>query len=84
MNRYSPFWKNLDVGLVAFSPMANGFLTGQYGKGSALMPPPDYRVAMPQFTDKAVDQNAALKLLADMAAEKGATSAHDLHGLDVV
>ena len=31
---------------------------------------------MPQFTDKAVEQNAVLlKLLADMAAEKGATSA---------
>ena len=41
-NRYSmmarhyeplfPILEELDVGLVAFSPMANGFLTGQYGK----------------------------------------------------
>ena len=66
----------LDVGLVAFSPMANGFLTGQYDKGQRFDAATDYRAAMPQFTDKAVDQNAALlKLLADMAAEKGATSA---------
>lgn len=80
-NRYSmmarhyeplfPILEELDVGLVAFSPMANGFLTGQYGKGQRFDASTDYRAAMPQFTDKAVDQNAALlKLLADMAAEK--------------
>lgn len=85
-NRYSmmarhyeplfPILEELDVGLVAFSPMANGFLTGQYGKGQRFDAATDYRAAMPQFTDKAVDQNAALlKLLADMAAEKGVTSA---------
>ena len=85
-NRYSmmarhyeplfPILEELDVGLVAFSPMANGFLTGQYDKGQRFDAATDYRAAMPQFTDKAVDQNAALlKLLADMAAEKGATSA---------
>ena len=85
-NRYSmmarhyeplfPILEELDVGLVAFFPMANGFLTGQYGKGQRFDAATDYRAAMPQFTDKAVDQNAALlKLLADMAAEKGATSA---------
>ena len=42
-NRYSmmarhyenlfPVLEELGIGLVAFSPMANGFLTGQYGKG---------------------------------------------------
>lgn len=85
-NRYSmmarhyeslfPVLEELGIGLVAFSPMANGFLTGQYGKGQRFDAATDYRAAMPQFTDKAVDQNAALlKLLADMAAEKGATSA---------
>ena len=85
-NRYSmmarkyeslfPVLEELDVGLVAFSPMANGFLTGQYGKGQHFDPATDYRAAMPQFTDEAVDQNAALlKLLNDMAAEKHATPA---------
>ena len=80
-NRYSmmarhyeplfPILEELDVGLVAFSPMANGFLTGQYGKGQRFDAATDYRAAMPQFTDKAVDQNAALlKLLADMAGGK--------------
>ena len=85
-NRYSmmarhyeglfPVLEELGVGLVAFSPMANGFLTGRYGKGQHFDPATDYRAAMPQFTDEAVDQNAALlKLLHDMAAEKNATPA---------
>ena len=85
-NRYSmmarkyeslfPVLEELGVGLVAFSPMANGFLTGRYGKGQHFNPATDYRAAMPQFTDEAVDQNAALlKLLNDIAVEKHATPA---------
>lgn len=71
-----PVLEKLGVGLVAFSPMANGFLTGQYGKGEHFDPKTDYRAAMPQFTDEAVEQNTALlKLLRNMAAEKNATSA---------
>ena len=85
-NRYSmmarqyeslfPVLEELGVGLVAFSPMGNGFLTGRYGKGERFDAATDYRAAMPQFTDEAVDQNAALlQLLRDMAAEKHATPA---------
>lgn len=85
-NRYSmmarryeslfPVLEELGVGLVAFSPMANGFLTGRYGKGERFDAATDYRAAMPQFTDEAVDQNAALlRLLRNMAAEKHATPA---------
>ena len=64
-NRYSmmarqyeslfPTLEELGIGFVAFSPMANGFLTGQYGKGTAFAPRYDYRSSMPQFTDQAVD-----------------------------
>lgn len=85
-NRYSmmarqyeslfPVLEELGVGLAAFSPMANGFLTGRYGKGQHFDPRTDYRAAMPQFTDAAVEQNAALlSLLNDMAAQKKATPA---------
>lgn len=85
-NRYSmmarqyeplfPVLEELGVGLVAFSPMANGFLTGRYGKGQRFDAATDYRASMPQFTDEAVDQNAALlQLLLEMAAEKNATPA---------
>ena len=85
-NRYSmmarayeslfPALEELGVGLVAFSPMANGFLTGRYGKGEAFDPKTDYRAAMPQFSDAAIDQNRALiDLLSRMAESKDATPA---------
>lgn len=85
-NRYSmmarhwetlfPALEELGVGLVAFSPMANGFLTGRYGEGERFDPQTDYRAAMPQFTDEAVDQNQKLlALLRRMAKEKSASPA---------
>lgn len=85
-NRYSmmarhyeslfPVLEELGVGLVAFSPMANGFLTGKYGKGEHFDRQYDYRAAMPQFTDEAVDQNQKLlELLHHMAKQKNATPA---------
>ena len=71
-----PVLEELGIGLVAFSPMANGFLTGKYGKGTQFDPKYDCRAAMPQFTDVAADQNHdLLELLRSMAAEKNATPA---------
>ncbi|MEA4816984.1 MAG: aldo/keto reductase [Lachnospiraceae bacterium] len=83
-NRYSmmarqyeamfPLLEELHVGLVAFSPMANGFLTGQYGKGTTFDTKLDYRSKMSQFTDEAIDKNQELlALLSRMAEEKNAT-----------
>ena len=79
-NRYSmmarqyeslfPTLEELGIGFVAFSPMANGFLTGQYGKGAAFDPRYDYRSSMPQFTDQAVDQNQARVTTAAYQAER--------------
>lgn len=85
-NRYSmmarhyealfPVLEELGVGLVAFSPMANGLLTGKYGKGAQFDAKYDYRASMPQFTDEAMAQNRALfALLDDLAARKNATPA---------
>ncbi len=85
-NRYSmmarhyetlfPVLEELGVGLVAFSPMANGFLTGRYGKGEHFDAKYDYRASMPQFTDEAVDKNQRLlSLLNSMAEAKNATAA---------
>ena len=85
-NRYSmmarhyealfPVLEELGVGLVAFSPMANGFLTGRYGKDSRFDPKTDYRASMPQFSGEAAEQNRELlELLRGMAAEKNATPA---------
>ena len=85
-NRYSmmarqyealfPVLEELGVGLVAFSPIANGFLSGKYGKDAKFDARYDYRSSMPQFTPEAVDQNRELLALLDrIAAEKGATPA---------
>ena len=85
-NRYSmmarqyetlfPVLEELHIGLVAFSPMANGLLTGAYGKDAKFDPQLDYRSNMPQFTEQAAEQNRQLlQLLADLAAQKKATPA---------
>lgn len=85
-NRYSmmarqyeelfPLLEELNVGLVAFSPMANGLLTGRYGKNDHFDPLLDYRSNMPQFTPEAADQNRQLMALLDrLAAEKNGTPA---------
>ena len=85
-NRYSmmarqhealfPVLEELNVGFVAFSPMANGLLTARYGKDDKFDPKLDYRSAMPQFTPEAAEENRALLgLLRDLAEQKGATPA---------
>lgn len=71
-----PAFEELGVGFVAFSPMANGLLTGKYVKGSRFDARYDYRAAMPQFADEAAEKNAALlSLLRRYAEEKRATPA---------
>lgn len=85
-NRYSmmarwhenlfPVLEELNIGFVAFSPLANGFLSGKYGKGTQFDGALDYRSAMPQFTEKGVEQNCELlSLLNRLAEEKNATPA---------
>lgn len=85
-NRYSmmarkyealfPTLEELGVGLVAFSPMANGFLTAKYAKGTQFDAKYDYRAIMPQFTDEAYEKNQQLlQLLFSIAQDKNATPA---------
>lgn len=85
-NRYSmmarwheglfPLLEELDIGFVAFSPLANGFLSAKYGKDTKFDPVNDYRSIMPQFTGASVEQNRELlELLREIADEKKATPA---------
>lgn len=85
-NRYSmmarwyeslfPVLEELHIGYVAFSPLANGFLSGKYDKTSKFEAGTDYRSVMPQFQPDSIDQNCALlELLHRLAAEKNATPA---------
>ena len=85
-NRYSmmarwheslfPVLNELHIGFVAFSPMANGYLTGRYGKNDHFDAATDFRSNMPQFKPEAEAQNHELLTLLDqLAAQKNATSA---------
>lgn len=85
-NRYSmmarwyetlfPVLEELQIGYVAFSPLANGFLSAKYGKDTVFDGIYDYRSIMPQFSADAVEKNQNLiELLRNISAEKQATPA---------
>ena len=85
-NRYSmmfreyeklfPVLEELNVGFVAFSPLANGFLSTQYKDNGQFNGEKDYRSTMPQFQKGAYKQNTELvELLNNMAAKRGTTTA---------
>lgn len=85
-NRYSmmarwyeslfPVLEELHIGYVAFSPLANGFLSGKYDKSSRFDAGTDYRSAMPQFQPENIDRNHdLLTLLQKLAEQNNATPA---------
>lgn len=72
-----PVLEEFHVGFVAFSPLANGFLTARYRDTSQFeQSPADYRTTMPQFSQEGVEQNHdLLALIENTAKEKNATPA---------
>ena len=71
-----PVLKELNIGFVAFSPLANGFLSGKYTADSKFTEKGDYRAVMPQFQPEAYEANRALlQMIEDMAQAKQATPA---------
>jgi len=67
--------EELKIGLVAYSPLGKGFLTGAINKDSKLGDN-DFRKRLPRFTAEAMDANQALiELLQAIANEKKATPA---------
>lgn len=83
-NRYSmmyreydklfPVLEELNVGYVAFSPLANGILSGSYKKSDTFSEKGDYRSFMPQFKAEAFDENEQLfALIRELAESKNAT-----------
>lgn len=66
----------LGIALVAFSPLANGFLTGPQTKGAQFDATTDYRARMPQYSDEGIDRNQQLlDLITGLATEKSVTPA---------
>jgi len=67
--------EELGIGLVAYSPLGKGFLTGAMSKDTALAEG-DFRKNLPRFTPEAMEKNQALvDLLARIGDEKKATPA---------
>ena len=67
--------EELGIGLVAYSPLGKGFLTGAMSKDTKLGEG-DFRSILPRFTPEAMEKNQALvDLLKRIAGEKNATPA---------
>ena len=67
--------EELGIGLVAYSPLGKGFLTGKIDENTAF-DGTDFRKGLPRFTPEARKANQALvDLLSLMATRKGATPA---------
>lgn len=85
-SEYSLWWKRpeeeiiptleeLGIGLVPFSPLGKGFLTGSITENTQF-DPEDNRGSFPRFSPEALKANRALvDLIASFAAKKNATSA---------
>ena len=68
--RLFPMLEELGIGLMAFSPLANGLLSRAYDEGSRFDPKTDYRAGMPQFRKESFDENQTLFKLVESLAEK--------------
>lgn len=85
-NRYSmmardyealfPVLEELNIGFVAFSPLANGFLSDRYTKDSKFEKGVDFRSFMPQFTEQGMEDNRPLlECVRDLSQKKNAAPA---------
>jgi aryl-alcohol dehydrogenase-like predicted oxidoreductase len=74
-NRILALCAELGIGLVPYSPLGKGFLTGAISKDNKLGAG-DFRATLPRFTPEAMAKNQALvDLLQRVATEKAATPA---------
>lgn len=85
-NEYSLWWREpeseviptleeLGIGLVPYSPLGRGFLTGAMNENTKL-PDGDFRAALPRFSPEAMKANQAfIALLAALGKKKNATPA---------
>ncbi len=71
-----PLLEELGIAFIAFSPLGNGFLSGNYAQGSSFDETTDFRSRMPQYTEEGVAAAESLmQLLTELAHIKNATTA---------
>lgn len=74
-NEVIPTLEELGIGLVPFSPLGKGFLTGRFDTGSKL-DENDFRRNLPRFQKEAIKANMVIvDLIKEIAGEKSATPA---------
>ncbi|GAA3164116.1 MULTISPECIES: aldo/keto reductase [Streptomyces] len=70
----APLCRELGIGLVPFSPLGRGFLTGRYASVEGLAAN-DVRRTQPRFADGNLEQNLAIvRTLEKLAADRGVTA----------
>src|ERR671919_404018 len=70
-----PTLRELGIGLVAYSPLGRGFLSGRFSSADELNAD-DWRRTQPRFQAENAERNIALTAkVAELAAEKGVTPA---------
>src|SRR5579883_652834 len=70
-----PAVRRLGIGFVAYSPLGRGFLSGAI-RSRADLPPDDWRLKNPRFTDEAIAANSRLADgVGEIAKELGVTAA---------
>ncbi|MEU0009134.1 aldo/keto reductase [Streptomyces sp. NPDC006314] len=70
----APVCRELDIGLVPFSPLGRGFLTGRYNSVEGLAET-DVRRSQPRFADDNLERNRAIVAkLGELAAARGVTA----------
>lgn len=70
-----PTCRELGIGLVAYSPLGRGFLTGRF-QADTQFEQGDFRASLPRFQPENIATNRALvDVIAAMAARKGCTPA---------
>lgn len=83
-----PLLEKLNIGFVAFSPLANGFLSGKFATQETYDTATDYRSWMPQYSESGREKaKVLLELVQRLAREKGVTPAQislawELHKAD--
>lgn len=71
-----PVCEELGIGYVAFSPLANGFLSGAYTRESKFDKETDFRSFLPQFQPENIDAHQKLlDMIEEFAYKKDATKA---------
>lgn len=86
-NEYSLWWRfpeqelmplleELNIGLVAYSPLGRGFLAGKFGNKNTAFDESDFRSKLPRFQPKNLEANQAIvEIVKKVAIEKNATLA---------